>query len=103
MLNGMENRGRGLSARLTELREAALGTAYMFRMSGEEVAQMIGQINEAGLQINEWKDYTGAAANIKPSWQARCSASLFRKSVGLPPLCFTKWARGLNEWMKASE
>jgi len=105
MMHTVSDKGKGLAGTLTQLRDAALGTAYAFRMSGEEVSQMMNQINESGLQINEWKDYAGAAAGSMGEFatvthQAFVASKAFGTSVseigGFTATMFHEMGKGLE-------
>ena len=105
MMHTVSDKGKGLAGTLTQLRDAALGTAYAFRMSGEEVSQMMNQINESGLQINEWKDYAGAAGKKMGEFatvthQAFVASKAFGTSVseigGFTATMFHEMGKGLD-------
>ena len=63
MFDVMASRGRGLGEQLEETRRAALQVATQFRMTGEEVSTMMGEISGAGLMMRQWGDYTGEAVD----------------------------------------
>lgn len=63
MFDVMASRGRGLGEQLETTRRAALQVAAQFRMTGEEVAGMMGEISGAGLLMRQWGDYTGEAVD----------------------------------------
>ena len=105
MMDVVATRGKGLDSTLQQLRDSAQGTAYAFRMSGEEVAQMMNQINEAGMQINEWKDYTKNAVLSMSEFatvthQAFVASKAFGTSVseisGFTATMFHEMGKGLD-------